>query len=1563
MQGGERGFSDASRDDVVARPRTHAAEAATALDVTPEVTPAPSSDSASVRTSTPEPRLRRTALLRLQSAAGNQAVNRLVDRSRLPKPGDSAAQSIPHVDGRNPVPGAVPRTLQAPVARAVPAPVMPDGSELGSVTDAVPHPGARHHDSGGTPKTLPPTPPAAKAGSAMKARVAPMVKPVARPPQAPAAIPAPVVEAPVAAVTEVVAGAAVTEAPAPTPTPAGGAPAPLDTGGSANGEPERAEPAPGTSDSDLGVLESSIDTPPPAPAPEPEAEAPAEPAPEAPAPQPAADTTPAAPEAPVGPVARDAEDDAEPVPDPAQGAAEAQADTAAEHAAEEQEAAADAAPGETHPEAVPEASEPAAAQAEGPDASTGDVATAANAEADASVAEGGDDDAGAGAAGGGGGGGGAAVPDPPAPAQPDVSGAPPEQGLAQAGSLPPAQLLSTLDGVQAAGQREADDARSQLAASPPTRPRSPGSPATVPSPASDRIAGPTGDGAGPTRVPDPAHRAQPTPPTPHVPTNAPPLPQGPRIPAAPDGGAMGEAGARAAQQAVNQLPTRDPGLAVPAAPAPRVQLDGGADPGTVDAQAAETEGDVGAAAGQATADAAHPLGEDELYPTAPPETLQADVSGGGDSTGGGGGAGAAAGAAPAETEDEAASIITHQEHGGEVRSAVQQGSGQITAARSERARGEQQERQQGEQEMARLEQENAQEQAAARDETRGTVSQRRAQWRAEQTAVVGTARADAARARTQAHADIDRERTQGDQEAARHHQEGQQEAAEARRRGEEEAARERRRAQEESSGGGFFSWVASKARAFVDTVKQGIQAAFAAARQAIQWALKKATELAQAAIERARQAAVALVKVAGTVLAGIASVALAAFPRLRDAAVGWIKDKVRAAEARINELANRLKEGVKAALNLLARALNGLLDLMAAAYRAAVAFVKNAVMAIVNKVKQAIQVFGQLAALVKDIAAGPGQWLRNLGAALMDGVRNHLWGAFKTAAKQWFNDKVEQVVGVGRMVWNLLVRGGLSLAKIGAMVWEGIKAAIPSALIALLIEKLVSLLIPAAAAVMLIIQGLQAAWGAASRVLQAFERFFAFLRAVKNGNAGPQFAQAVAAAATTVLDFLANFLIARLARGASKVGQKLRSIAQRIGQRLKNVLRRVGQRLRRVGQRIAARVRGLRDRFRRRKPKSPAEKRKHDEEKKQKRLDTAVAAIQPKVESLLARGVSSLRLKAQLLYWRIRYRLTSLTLSGGAHPQVVAVVNPRSIVARAVDKTKEGLPKLLDQIGKQLMKEAEIRGEMERIKAARRARHGEPGRRLRTAESPAAEAARLRGEGGGRQRPEGTTERLEVAPGAVVSEAQSYSPAPGHIHVHGIGGSGRYDPHVVTALGEMEQAGLSKAELRDAMFAIMGRQRPASHAAFTGVEGAERYARLAAITRLVGTVEPARHPGALATTFMGWSVLGEDPRVKPGHVVTDLNPMSPEGAGEKARRSLLDREGRAQSVLDDADEHIEYVARATTKYLEMRLRADPKLFKSEADVIAFIKTKLKDEIIKALRKIMWGTTRAPSGGS
>ncbi|HET8646679.1 MAG TPA: hypothetical protein VFO85_14390, partial [Vicinamibacteria bacterium] len=631
------------------------------------------------------------------------------------------------------------------------------------------------------------------------------------------------------------------------------------------------------------------------------------------------------------------------------------------------------------------------------------------------------------------------------------------------------------------------------------------------------------------------------------------------------------------------------------------------------------------------------------------------------------------------------------------------------------------------------------------------------------------ARADAAAARAEAHGGVARERAQGDEEAARHHAEGQTEAAEARARGEEEAAREREKASQETSGGGLFGWVASKARSFFDGIKRGVQAAFALARQAVQSALAKAQQLAHAAIERARQAAVALVRAAGAALTAIANVALAAFPRLRDAAVGFIQSRVRAAEAAINALADKLKEGITAALDLLGRALKGILDLMERAYLAAVEFVASAVQAVINKARQALEMLGQFAALARDIAAGPGQWLRNLGAALMDGVRNHLWGAFKTAVKGWFGDKVEQVVGVGQTVWNLLVRGGITLAQIGTMVWEGIKAAIPPALVALLIEKLVSMLMPAAGAVLLIIQGLQAAWGAASRILQAFERFFAFLRAVRGGNAGPQFATAVAAAATAVLDFLANFLLARLARGASRVGQKLRSIAQRIGQRLRGALRRAGGRVRAAGRRLRDRLTG----GRRRRRESPADRRRREQDEKQARLDRAVAAIRPPLERMLSRGTSGIRLRAQLLWWKTRYRLSSLAASEGDRPTITATVNPRADVRQAVKIVGAELHRILNEVGEQLMEDAAVRGEVEQINRdrARIAEQdaGTGSRTPRPSQSPAAESAVLHGAEGGQQRPPKSWESIDVLPGVTVHENQTGSSQPGSVITKGAG--------------------------------------------------------------------------------------------------------------------------------------------------------------------------------------------------
>src|SRR5438270_13476887 len=122
---------------------------------------------------------------------------------------------------------------------------------------------------------------------------------------------------------------------------------------------------------------------------------------------------------------------------------------------------------------------------------------------------------------------------------------------------------------------------------------------------------------------------------------------------------------------------------------------------------------------------------------------------------------------------------------------------------------------------------------------------------------------------------------------------------------------------------------------------------------------------------------------------------------------------------------------------------------------------------------------------------------------------------------------------------------------------------IPQMVIWVLIEKLVALIVPAAAAIMLIIQALQAAWGSLGRILQAFDAFIAFLKGVRLGNAGPLFGGALAAAAVAVIEFISPFLLQRLIGAAGAVAGKIRALAKRIGTRLASVGGRLVRRVRR----------------------------------------------------------------------------------------------------------------------------------------------------------------------------------------------------------------------------------------------------------------------------------------------------------------------------------------------------------------------------------------------------------------
>jgi hypothetical protein len=742
--------------------------------------------------------------------------------------------------------------------------------------------------------------------------------------------------------------------------------------------------------------------------------------------------------------------------------------------------------------------------------------------------------------------GGGAEPGTPVEARPepgpkDVSSAEPSTALAQVGSLPPAQLLGSLGSVASAVDRNAAREQRQLVATPPQRPRHPGAPATVDTPASTRAAVADRPIAAAPRIAEARDVEVQKPASPAV------LPEVP-VPA-------------------GQLPTRDPGLDLHPGPLPRLPSEGNADPSAVPRQRGQVFTKFQQEHVAAQQDATHPLGEDHVFPTAPAETLRAALAQAPAPNGHGP-------TAPIAEEDQAASIIAQQEESGEIQSAVSTGLSSLAGHRQEYAQLTAMDRTKANSEMAQLEHANSQAQAVERAATKRDVAALRGQWSSEQQQLVAGAQREADAKTTETLATVAQERNTAEQQAASHYEQGQHDADQARRQAEQQAAAEKQKAQSQGIGGALGA-IGSAAQGLFDKAKQAVQSVFDRARQLVRSAIERAQQLATAVVEKARQTIVAAIRVAGTALTAIGDRVLVAFPALRDRFRRLIQDRIAAAEAAVNKLSSALKEAVQRALNVLGAALTTAIGLMRSGMRAALDLVRSTVRGALDFARGAISVLGTFAALVKDVAANPGQWISNLAAAARDGIKNHLWPALKAAVQAWFSDKVEAVLGLGSAVWNLLRRGGITLIQIAHVAWEGIKSTIPQTIIWVLIEKLVSLIVPAAAAVMLIIQALQAAWSSIGRIIQAFDAFMAFLKGVRWGNAGPLFGKALAAGAVAVIEFISQFLLQRLMGAAGAVAGKLRLLAKRIGARLAAAGRGIVRGAKWVGGKIAGAGRGL----------------------------------------------------------------------------------------------------------------------------------------------------------------------------------------------------------------------------------------------------------------------------------------------------------------------------------------------------------------------------------------------------
>lgn len=619
--------------------------------------------------------------------------------------------------------------------------------------------------------------------------------------------------------------------------------------------------------------------------------------------------------------------------------------------------------------------------------------------------------------------------------------------------------------------------------------------------------------------------------------------------------------------------------------------------------------------------------------------------------------GAAPAAPPLPTVAGAASseevgIVAQEQHGPEIDAALTKASADATAERAKHTQEEEKARAESDAHIRELKTKADADQAAARAAVQAEAHEARGQWQAEIDKKGSEARKQADKKVAEGMTQVSAEEAKANAEARQHIDEGKCKAEDEKQKGEKEAADAKEKGKKKSSG--FFGWLASKAKAAFDGIKKAVHAAIDACRKAIKAVIDAAKKLAMAAIELARKVIVAAIKAVGQALIAISNVLLAAFPALKARFQAVIRKAVDKAVDSVNKLAAGLKKAVQKALDLLGAALDKALQLFEKGLDAILDAASAVVQGAIKAAQAVVEALGTWVKLIKDVASGPGAWLGKLGAAAWDGIKNHLWSAFKTAVLDWFKSKVFELLGVGGIILELLLEGGLTREHIIQMALDALMVAIPAALVAILIEKLVAMIVPAAGAVMAIIEGLQAAWGTISRIIAAFSAFMAFLLAVKGGAAGALFAAVLASAAVVVLDFVAHWLLKKLASAARKVGAKLRGMAEKFKAKRKA--------------KKDAKARKKHDEHDAKHKDKDHDKDNKKKEDKQKRLADAARAIRPKLAALIEKRPSKLRVRAQLAVWKLRHRLTELRIdSQGRQVVFVAKVNPEEEVGGAED--------------------------------------------------------------------------------------------------------------------------------------------------------------------------------------------------------------------------------------------------------------------------------------------------------
>ncbi|WP_416483804.1 eCIS core domain-containing protein [Streptomyces sp. CL12] len=741
---------------------------------------------------------------------------------------------------------------------------------------------------------------------------------------------------------------------------------------------------------------------------------------------------------------------------------------------------------------------------------------------------------------------------------PNLSGVSPEAGLATASKLKPHKALEAMGGVGGAVDRSAGDEHKALASAPPSMQRPAGAPQTL---------------EGKPKMDAPAEYAQDKPQEAQAPEQKNAEVSGEKKPdgqieaekAEEPGGwdtfkmALGFIGGKIVNGVASffgadkpvvdpqalaakfaGLPTKDDALKqARAGNAPGVDMKSAAEQtageqeGHVDAKGQET-------IGTARDDVGRRMGEDQVYPDVPKEEMTAKVPG----AQGGQGAGVDGGGATGAVPPEAASEVAEHERGPQFQAAFSDGTKAMSAGRQAKDRdvrdAQDQHKKKADAEIAA----NTKSQAGERAKAMGEVTAQREDWRKEQDGQLKSLGDKKSDRHDKVRKDVEDKEKKTDDDVDKEKKDSDKKIQDQSDQAERDADKQRDGAVKDSGNwvSKAFDWIKQK----VIEIKNAIVRVIRAARDAVVGFIKNFKDTVERWINEARKNIVDAIKNLIKDLIEFAVAMVRAVTELAARIRKFITDLISAAIALVNRLAQALKQAVTDLLDAIGKLLSSILDILKKALQAAVKAVVAAVKSVLKFASKLLSALGAWMMIAVDFLMDPGGWLNGAKNSAVDGAKNHLFREVSTAVKAWFQEKIQEIIGVPKAIIDQLIKGGISLDQIVKEAWDAVVPQLPLIIGELVMTKVVAKLIPGAGWVMAVIDAIRTAWGALSAILSSLDAVLTWLKAVRMGGAGILFAKAVAAGVVALLEVLYQALLNQIGKYVAKVGRRLRGVAAKL---------------------------------------------------------------------------------------------------------------------------------------------------------------------------------------------------------------------------------------------------------------------------------------------------------------------------------------------------------------------------------------------------------------------------------